>query len=377
MNTLFAFGFKKKKGAESGSAKKSKTPVSVKKNSKEEDLSRSKNKFDKRENLPQPVDVVSVQGPITKKARLERPVSPTKPVVPASKITQTNKPNNSSTRPRRQRKTIRANIIESDDSDAPKDEEDDEFVLKDVKSNAVTSEDEEEEEALPLLRATTKKTPKQAAVLRKKLSYSTPPVSRPNFTGSAAKSASKSSSKSLPPTPSRGVRDAGEHTHNFLSFLQPENLMDKKRRRPDHPDYDSTSVFVPNSFLAKGNNGKKITPAMQMWWKAKSENFDAVLFFKVGKFYELYHMDADVGVKHLNMLYMKGENAHAGFPEISYGKFSAILADLGFRVARVEQVETPEQQKIRTGKSSGPVMRKLCSVLSPGTRTFSFRSDNC
>ena len=30
-----------------------------------------------------------------------------------------------------------------------------------------------------------------------------------------------------------------------------------------------------------------------------------VLFFKMGKFYELFHMDADVGVAELNLLYMK------------------------------------------------------------------------
>jgi DNA mismatch repair ATPase MutS len=38
-----------------------------------------------------------------------------------------------------------------------------------------------------------------------------------------------------------------------------------------------------------------------------------------GKFYEMYNMDADVGVKVLGLTYMKGHEAHAGFPEISYG----------------------------------------------------------
>lgn len=37
----------------------------------------------------------------------------------------------------------------------------------------------------------------------------------------------------------------------------------------------------------------------------KSSHFDCVLFFKVGKFYELYHMDAAVGVNELGFSYMK------------------------------------------------------------------------
>lgn len=34
---------------------------------------------------------------------------------------------------------------------------------------------------------------------------------------------------------------------------------------------------------------------------------DTVLFFRQGKFYELFHMDADVCVKELGLTYMKGE----------------------------------------------------------------------
>jgi len=37
----------------------------------------------------------------------------------------------------------------------------------------------------------------------------------------------------------------------------------------------------------------------------KSQHFDCVLFFKVGKFYELYHMDAATGVNELGLQYMR------------------------------------------------------------------------
>ncbi len=51
--------------------------------------------------------------------------------------------------------------------------------------------------------------------------------------------------------------------------------------------------------------------------------------FKIGKFYEMYHMDADVGVFQLGLIYMSGALAHCGFPEIAFAKNSARLVELG------------------------------------------------
>ncbi|KAK8698003.1 hypothetical protein V6N13_114135 [Hibiscus sabdariffa] len=45
------------------------------------------------------------------------------------------------------------------------------------------------------------------------------------------------------------------------------------------------------------------------------KHMDKVLFFKMGKFYELFEMDAHIGAKELNLQYMKGEQPHYGFPE--------------------------------------------------------------
>lgn len=65
----------------------------------------------------------------------------------------------------------------------------------------------------------------------------------------------------------------------------------------------------------------------------KSRNFDRVLFFKLGKFYELLHMDADVGVTELGFSYMKKEEyAHAGFPEQSYDRMVTTLVAKGYKV---------------------------------------------
>lgn len=50
---------------------------------------------------------------------------------------------------------------------------------------------------------------------------------------------------------------------------------------------------------------------------------------QVGKFYELFHMDADIGMSEIDLIYMKGSKAHSGFPEVSYGKYASQLVAKG------------------------------------------------
>lgn len=115
---------------------------------------------------------------------------------------------------------------------------------------------------------------------------------------------------------------------------------------------------------------------MRQWWEIKSRNFDAVLFFKVGKFYELYHMDAEVGVKELGFTFMRGDNAHSGFPEQSFDRMSTSLVERGYNVARIEQTETPDMMEKRTKQMTRPtkfdkvVSREVCQVVNKGTQVF-------
>nr|CCA22891.1 PREDICTED: similar to G/T mismatch binding protein p [Albugo laibachii Nc14] len=172
--------------------------------------------------------------------------------------------------------------------------------------------------------------------------------------------------KAIPQQPASGVFGSGCHIHDSLVWLKTERC-DIDGNRPDSSNYDPRTLYVPPNFL------KKETPAMIQWWEVKSRNMDTVLFFKVGKFYELFHMDADVGFKELNLIYMKGEKAHSGFPEIAHDKMASQLVQKGYRVARVEQTETPEMMKIRNANSkqkSKVVRREICSMVSPGLNSF-------
>lgn len=97
-----------------------------------------------------------------------------------------------------------------------------------------------------------------------------------------------------------GVLEYGKHTHHGLKWLWDPNRRDAQGRSPQHPDFDRRTLQVPAAFLAKE------TPAMRQWWEFKAQHLDTILFFKVGKFYEIFHMDADVAVRELDLIYMKG-----------------------------------------------------------------------
>lgn len=99
------------------------------------------------------------------------------------------------------------------------------------------------------------------------------------------------------------VNPAGSHVHHHLKFIQ--NPHDEKGRTKDHPEYNPRTLKVDQNELKKHNNGKPWSAGVEQWWKIKSAYFDTVLLFKTGKFYEMYHMDADIGVNVCGLQYMK------------------------------------------------------------------------
>ncbi|MFT7806013.1 DNA mismatch repair protein Msh6 [Arapaima gigas] len=194
----------------------------------------------------------------------------------------------------------------------------------------------------------------------------------------SAKTKSKLSAFSAPETfESQGNNTGGfvgggnVWDHEKLEWLQDGKRKDAKRRRQSDENYDPTTLYVPEDFLNKS------TPGMRRWWQLKSEMFDTVIFYKVGKFYELYHMDAVIGFNELGLTFMKGTWAHSGFPEIGFSRFSDVLVQRGYKVARVEQTETPEMMEARCKTMARPtkfdrvVRREVCRVITRGTQTYS------
>ncbi|XP_029035592.1 probable DNA mismatch repair protein Msh6 [Osmia bicornis bicornis] len=200
------------------------------------------------------------------------------------------------------------------------------------------------------------------------------PIPTKKHQGGRTKKNPKENKKESTPSQQNQVQSSNNTVESWrhlkYDFLQPNKIRDINRKPSNDPDYDPRTVYVPLDFL------NQQTPAMRQWWELKSKHFDCVLFFKVGKFYELYHMDAVIGVNELNLTYMRGEFAHSGFPEIGYGRFSSSLIEKGYKVARVEQTENPEMMAQRCSKMSKltkfdkVVKREICQISTRGTRVY-------
>ena len=108
-------------------------------------------------------------------------------------------------------------------------------------------------------------------------------------------------------------------------------------------------------------------------------NFDKVLFFKLGKFYELFYDDAIIGNRILDLNWMGSDikKLHVGFPEKNLEEKAAVLVEQGFKVAVIEQTETPEELEARNTidkTKDKSLKRELCNVFTKGT--FSQTNNN-
>lgn len=106
---------------------------------------------------------------------------------------------------------------------------------------------------------------------------------------------------------------------------------------------------------------------MQQYEDAKAACGDALLLFRMGDFYELFHDDAKRASQVLGLTLTsrdKGENPipMAGFPHHQLESYLGKLIQCGLRAAVCEQVEDPKAAK-------GLVKREIVRVVSPGTIT--------
>src|SRR3977135_2312800 len=111
------------------------------------------------------------------------------------------------------------------------------------------------------------------------------------------------------------------------------------------------------------------TPAIRQDLDAKQQYRDAILFFRMGDFYEMFYEDALVAARALELtLTSRSRDANGGGIPMCGVPFHAVdgyitrLVKKGFRVAICDQVEDPRQAK-------GLVRREVVRVVSPGTLT--------
>ncbi len=115
------------------------------------------------------------------------------------------------------------------------------------------------------------------------------------------------------------------------------------------------------------NHEDNLTPAMKQFRHFKSAHPDAILFFRMGDFYETFYEDARICSQVLGLALTsrsKGDNAIplAGVPYHAVDHYLKKMLAAGYKVAVCEQVEDPKLAK-------GVVQRDVVRIVTPGTLT--------
>ncbi|OTB02721.1 hypothetical protein M426DRAFT_13323 [Hypoxylon sp. CI-4A] len=146
------------------------------------------------------------------------------------------------------------------------------------------------------------------------------------------------------------------------------NISDINRNPPGHPDHDPSSVYVPPFAWNKFSAFEK------QYWEIKQKLWDTVVFFKKGKFYELYENDATIGHQLFDLKLTDRVNMRmVGVPESSLDMWVNQFIAKGYKVARVDQMETAlgkemrERVDIKAKKQDKIIRRELACILTGGT----------
>lgn len=270
-------------------------------------------------------------------------------------------------------------VIQDDDEEdfvpEDKDESDDDMqdfvVPDDFEDNKVVSISDDDDDFIEV----TKSKPK------KKTSPSPPTTSsNSKLQQFSSNSTYNPSTPSKNATPSR-AKPAPKHQkftkENEERYQWLVDIRDAEKRSIGDPDYDPRTLYIPQSAWAKFTNFEK------QYWEIKSKMWDCIVFFKKGKFYELYEKDAMIAHNEFDLKIAGGGRANmqlAGIPEMSFDFWATSFISKGFKVAKVDQTETALGKEIResdakaakaktTGGKKAVIERELKCVLTAGTLT--------
>jgi len=129
----------------------------------------------------------------------------------------------------------------------------------------------------------------------------------------------------------------------------------------------------PDNTAVKSAKAETLTPMMAQYLEIKAGAQGALLFYRMGDFYEMFFDDAVKAAAALDItLTKRGKHKGAdipmcGVPFHAYENYLARLIRKGFNVAICEQTEDPAEAKKRGGKSV--VRREIVRVVTPGTLT--------
>lgn len=169
-------------------------------------------------------------------------------------------------------------------------------------------------------------------------------------------------SKTLGQATPSGKKQKNEVRYGWLADVQ-----DADKNAPNHPDYDPRTLYIPPEAWAE------FTAFEKQYWEIKCKLYDTVVFFKKGKFYELYEDDATIGHQHFDLKLTDRVNMRmVGVPESSLDMWASQFIGKGYKIARVDQKETALGKEMRekgtkSGKEEKIIRRELACVLTGGT----------
>ena len=113
--------------------------------------------------------------------------------------------------------------------------------------------------------------------------------------------------------------------------------------------------------LASRDSAAPTPPMLKHWREVKTQHRDAILFYRVGDFYEMFHEDAELAARILDItLTSRGDGVPlAGVPVKAAAEYLRQLVGAGHRVAICEQVEDPRLAR-------GLVRREVVETVTPG-----------
>lgn len=140
---------------------------------------------------------------------------------------------------------------------------------------------------------------------------------------------------------------------------------DANRNPPGHPDFDPSTLYVPST--------QNFSAFEKQYWDIKKNLWDTVVFFKKGKFYELYEKDATIGHQLFDLKMTDRVNmAMVGVPEGSLDMWVNQFIAKGYKVARVDQMESAlgkemREREVKGKKEDKIIRRELACILTGGT----------
>jgi DNA mismatch repair protein MutS len=165
--------------------------------------------------------------------------------------------------------------------------------------------------------------------------------------------------------PALVLEDRAAHSADFKSDeMKAEAEASASAEKPEFALTSPEAREMAEPEAATDHLPRELTPFMRQWAAAKQQNPDALIFFRMGDFYELFYDDAATASRELQLTLTARDKERSvpmcGVPYHAVEQYLTRLLRKGYRIALCDQMEDPKLTKKL-------VKREVTRVLTPGT----------